>query len=779
MRVAASVLALALVCSSFAQTRPHPYDLKHVRWQIALHPENSSLSGVATNVLVPTKGTKTITLDAIGMKVSSVTVDGVKAGFTNKSPILTVKLPKAGNGKKAMAVTIAYSTVPAAGVYFVPAKRAFPAKTPVVYSQGEMEDNRNWIPTYDYPDDKATSEGMIDVPAGWSALSNGKLIQKATKGGRSTFHWKIDVPHATYLISFVAGPYSEVVERGGKVPISAWAPKGLEPWVKAAFGKTAPIVDFYSKLTGQPYPYSKYAQAAVPDYMFGGMENISCTTQTITAIYPPSTAETSDATGLVAHELAHQWFGDYVTTNGWGDIWINEGWASFLPNFYVRESEGQEAYEISRYGSFQGAIGGGMAAPTRSMVNHSYKDPIDMFDGLAYPGGATRMFMLMDKLGEETFWKTCRAYLREKGKTSFDTKEFFRVWSKHSGQDLTEFMNQWFFTPGLPRIQAKTEGSKLMIGESNGKFAFDLPVWVWTGSDWRKTSVAVANGSGEVDLGADAGKPYVIDPELKVLATVSYGDHPSFESRLIMLENVGFATGKLQILDNLMRDLTPAQTAIVFHTPAMQTEAFQARWLGQVRDPNMEGEFLQMLDSASGPIKIAIANWLEGHSKGSLVGSRLLALAKSEKNPQVAGAFYSAALRLTDSDDLAESMWKMDSYNDGLRSRALGYWNGKNREKARKKALEAIDNGLPEPTRVTAVRMLGGLKDEKGSHRVYDALIKVAKEDSFGARNTAIDALANYGDAKALAVLQPLTKHPLVFLRNTAQSAVDRLSRAK
>jgi aminopeptidase N len=773
MRFAAPISVLALIATAEAQTRPHPYDLRHVRWEVTLNPENSSIDGTVTNEIVAKKGTREVAFDAIGLRVRSVSVNGKPTTYSSKNGKLSVRLPAPADGRRLTRIVVRYGATPQSGLYFIPASRAFPAKTPSVYSQGEMEDNRNWIPTYDYPDDKATTEGIIHVPKGWRALSNGRLLAHKKSARRDTWHWKIDKPHSTYLISVVAGPYSEVIERTGKVPVSFWVPVGLESMGRASFGRTAPIVDFFSKLTRYPYPYSKYAQSAVPDFMFGGMENITATTQTIGALHPAETVPIEDATGLVAHELAHQWFGDTVTTTGWSDIWINEGWATFLPNFYVRERDGQEAYELARYETIASAFGAN--ASDRPMVYKGYKDPIDMFDGMAYAGGAARMFMLMEELGEEKFWDTCGKYLRAKQFTAFDTREFFRVWSKFSGRDLTPFMRQWFYTSSVPRLEVKREGTKLSISEATGKFDLQVPVRVWTGDRWMESRVRVAKGAGEFEL-PSAEAPYLVDPRQTLLDVVDYREPFSFSRRRLLFEKAQSLTERLHVMDRLFGGLEGPESVEVLGMPELAgNDALLARWIPQVRDDAQEARILDLAKSRGGHVAMSAIRWLADRAKDPGTADELLRWGASQANPLIEQECNRAALRLKGDDSLAETLWNRDSYNDGYRRIALDYWRGDDPDLARARALSAIRDRLPEPTRVHAIRMLGSLKDVEDSREVFDALVRIAEEPSFGARSAAVDALAEYGDREALEVLRPLLRHPLVFLRNNARGAVAAL----
>lgn len=764
--------ALAAVCLGGAQTRAHNYHLLSVRWSVRLSPDEGSLSGDVTNTLKPAKGAKAIRFDFGSLNVDAVEVNG-KPAFSKRVPGgLEVTLADAADGASEIAIRIRYHGKPGAGAYFIPAKRAYPASTPVVYTQGEMEDNRYWLPTYDYPDDKALSEGTIDVPEGWFALSNGALIDQKTEGGRSVYHWKMDKPHATYLISFTAGPYDKGHGEWDGIPIDYYVPKGLLSQGDAAFGMTPDIVRFYSTITGFRYPYAKYSQAAVPDYMFGGMENITSTTQTITALHPKSVEPLELSWELVAHELAHQWFGDTVSTNGWADAWINEGWATFMPPFYAREKFGQEEFDIERFGIFQGGLAAHQSRPDRPVVYTGYKDALDMFDGFIYPGGASRMFMLMRMVGEERFWKATTAYLEQRKYTAFDTQAFFDTYSKNLGIDLKPFMKQWFFTNGAPNLTVALDGKDLVVSQTSPLFNLDLPVWVLDGGDWKKFSLHLEKDSARLPLGDLAAKPVLVDPECWVMANITSKVPLTPEQLATLFLSAPNAGEQERIMSSMMDSLSPEQ------------------WLdlaGKVTSKRILGDLLGRLGDGS-------QNFLIGLTKDSDIRivdaaatklgflpstpasiGRLQEMVNDRSNDLLREHVFRSLMHLTKSRDMAEEAWKTEGYGDSYRVMAIDFWVENDRDKARERCLEILKGGFPEPTRVHAIDMLSDLKDAKGNREVYKALVNILGESSFGARNTAINALGAYGDPAAIPLLQPFTKAELVFFRHSAQGAIDRL----
>ncbi len=280
------IAATTLAAFVFGLPVKHNYDLKNVLWRLSFDFSQETIKGDVTNTLTLNQDTPTVELSCSELLVTEVTVNGTKAKFNDDDNKLTVTVPGGGKSGQKLDVRVLYAGSPVNGLYFVPGSRAYPAKTPMVYTQGEGEDNHYWLPTYDLPDNKATTECFITVPDGWVALSNGELKDTFEMAGKKTFHWKMEQPISTYLIAFTAGVYDEHTSHWRNIPVSYYVPPGFDAEGELSFGDTPKMIDLYSKLTGVDYPYAKYAQAVVGDFMFGGMENATCTTQTIRN--PPS-----------------------------------------------------------------------------------------------------------------------------------------------------------------------------------------------------------------------------------------------------------------------------------------------------------------------------------------------------------------------------------------------------------------------------------------------------------------------------------------------------------
>jgi len=745
---AVSLAAFALASLSLAEnTRPRrTYDLIDVAWSVDLTGPFHTVRGTVVNTVAPFKGVRRIWFDSARLRIGSVKVNGKAAKFELQGDKLWVDILP---GLTRAQVEIAYSGEPQAGLYFIPAERAFPANTPVVWTQGEMIETRHYIPTYDWPDDKATTQGTITVPAGWNVLSNGKLVAKtALPGNKTRFQWKMDQPHVTYLISIVAGPFSEIVD--GKVPsggpVSFWVPKGLEAMGRASYSNTQAMVDEFGRLTGFKYPYAKYSQAMVPDFTFGGMENITATTNTIGSLHPEHTYPIDSAEGLNAHELAHQWFGDTVTTPNWSHIWINEGWASFMPSFIVRKMHGQAAFDIQRNDILSGAHGA-QASGRKPMVRKDYKNPIEMFDGMAYGGGAARMFMLMDLVGEARFWEATRKYLEECKYQNVDTERFFKIWSKNLGMDLDWFRRQWFYRAEAPNLTVVRKDGKLVVRQSAPYYRIPTSV---LGSNGQRVRVNIDGPETVLPIEAQL---VLLDPDAWTMANIKYdlGWNAADWRRLYLLApNAG---QKARLIPQMLPSMDDAdKTAMAF----LETESrLVERWVPHVKS---ETALMRMLGGTP-QVRLAALRQLGSIAAGDDARKALEAAAEGDKNDHMRLAAMQSLYRLTDDAKWPNRAWNTNGHKEMFRTWALSVWQNSDPNRARVVALAEVRSPRNEALRLAAIRALGVVKELPGDKAVRLELQKIALEPSNSARSSAISALGVLGDPAAIPTLERVATH--------------------
>ncbi len=284
--------------------------------------------------------------DAAEMEISAVRVGGEAHSFDHSDEKLRIPLERALHAGDEVEVAIDYSARPRRGLYFIGPDAGYPDKPLEAWTQGEDEDSRYWFPCYDYPNDRVTSEVVATVPETFTAVSNGELLSNNVNRAEHTrtFHWRHDVPHSSYLMSLAAGEFVEIRDFAGNTPVTYYCRAGREDDARRAFGNTPRMIQFFEKAIGVPYPYAKYAQVAVADFIFGGMENTSATTQTADTLHDARAHLDFSSDPLVAHELAHQWWGDLLTCRDWSHAWLNEGFATYFEALWCEEDKGADEF---------------------------------------------------------------------------------------------------------------------------------------------------------------------------------------------------------------------------------------------------------------------------------------------------------------------------------------------------------------------------------------------------------------------------------------------------
>ncbi|HET6615225.1 MAG TPA: M1 family aminopeptidase, partial [Dehalococcoidia bacterium] len=262
-------------------------DVRHIKLEIAIDPKQQHIGGTATHYLSAINdGVRTIEFDAAEMQIASVTVGGKPAKFDYSDPVLRIDLPRALKAGVETEVAIEYSAYPRRGLYFTAPDKDYPKKPLQAWTQGQDEDSRHWYPCIDFPNHQQTSEVIVTVPASMISIGNGvlKSVRENRRAGTKTFHWHMDTPHVTYLLSQIVGEFAEIRHRADGTPLEYYAAPGRDADLERTLANTPAMVRFFNEATGAKYPYARYAQTFVADFIFGGMENISATTLTDTSL---------------------------------------------------------------------------------------------------------------------------------------------------------------------------------------------------------------------------------------------------------------------------------------------------------------------------------------------------------------------------------------------------------------------------------------------------------------------------------------------------------------
>src|SRR5688572_19092208 len=391
-----------------------------------------------------------ITLDAVDLRIQRVTHRDRPLGFTHQGSELRITLTEPLAADTLVEVTVEYEAVrPARGAYFIDRRH-------VVWAQGFAEDTRYWIPTVDRLYDKTTWEFFVRVPAKERALSNGRLIgTRRLPGGDVEWHWRLDQPASTYLMSVVTGDYVVLRDRWRDISLGYWTYRDSIEATWRGFGKTPRAMEFFSQWTGIHYPWSKYDQSVAPDFVFGGMENVTAVTMADDAILHPAWAEPrSNADRLVAHELAHMWFGDFVTMRHWDDAWLSEGFAEFMEALFTERAHGAAAGAMQRRDAHEETIAADRRNRRPLVYGRWVSDPAEVyFSGHIYPRGASVLQMLRRILGDSTLRAGTNRYLRAHPYQSVTSADLRRALEEASGLDLSRFFAQWVYGAGVPAFR--------------------------------------------------------------------------------------------------------------------------------------------------------------------------------------------------------------------------------------------------------------------------------------------------------------------------------------
>jgi len=458
------VLALLFAAATAAAQDPHfaadrPIDVHHLRLEGSIDLEKQTFQGTATLDVELLRTLGTVRLDAVSLDVASVEASGLEPDapkaltFANTGEALEIRLPKRLDRGARFQLRIAYTaTKPERGLYFFKPTEAEPAVPFQVWSQGETLEARHWMPITDQPNERLTSELVISCDAKYRVLSNGRREKDEVKDGRRTTHWTQEKDHVPYLITLVVGEFAVLKEEWRGKEISYWVPPDREGDAMRSFGNTKRMLDFFSGKIGVEYPWAKYAQVVVEEFGWGGMENTSATTLNERTLHDERAAIDYSSDGLVAHELAHQWFGDLLTCKEWAHTWLNEGFATYFEALWNEEDKGEDEFRYNMLGKARGAIRGGKDKP---IVWRHYAGPWEQFDARAYPKGAWVLHMIRRRLGDEAWWRAVNHYVTKHRHQCVETSDLRIAVEEATGRSFERFFHDWTERPGNPVVEVQ------------------------------------------------------------------------------------------------------------------------------------------------------------------------------------------------------------------------------------------------------------------------------------------------------------------------------------
>jgi aminopeptidase N len=467
-------LVLAMPVALLAQARPGPFtqpqrsvrsraiDQLHVALDLQFDFDQQRIAGIATHSLALFQPARSIDLDAAGMKIEHVDLlptDSASLAspqplkFRHTGQTLTIDFDREHSAGTQLKLAIGYTiNKPQRGAHFVVPDDDEPTQPRMVWTQSEPEYARYWFPCFDHPSDRLTSEIVATVPAGLDTLSNGTLDKRTENdGGTVTWHWRQVRSHVPYLLSIVAGDFEVLEQSWDGIPVQSYVPRGRLADASRSFEKTPAMLKLFTEKIGLRYPWPKYAQICVDEYGWGGMEHTSATTLNLGTLHDERAHLDVSSDNLVAHELAHQWWGDLLTCKDWGEIWLNESFATYFATLWTEHDRGWDEAAWERAGEANDYLGED-ARYRRSIVNYRYNSPENVFDRHSYPKGGRVLHMLRFELGEEQFWRAIRRYAEVNQFRTVETADLRIAIEDATGQGMNWFFDQWVHRGGHPEF---------------------------------------------------------------------------------------------------------------------------------------------------------------------------------------------------------------------------------------------------------------------------------------------------------------------------------------
>ena len=551
--------------SSYHATVTKVNDLVHTKLEVKFDYNKSWMYGKAWITLHPHfYATDSVSLDAKGMTIEEVSLSSAgkitPLKYYYDSMNLHITLNKMYKATENYTIYIKYISKPDGykakiysmmggqkGLYFINPLGDIKSKPTQIWTQGETEANSYWFPTIDKPNQKTTDEIAMTVPSKYLTLSNGLLTsQRLNTDGTRTDTWKMDLPHAPYLLFMGVGEYAVIKDHYKNKEVSYYVEKEYAPFARRIFGNTPEMIAFFSRITGVDFPWPKYAQITGRDYIFGAMENTSAT------LHEESSQQ--DARELVdgnfweetiAHELFHQWFGDYVTTESWSNTTVNESFADYSETLWSEYKYGKEAGQAQIYNDLRNYLGN-PANASENLVRFHYKNVFEAFDAVTYQKGGCILNMLRNYIGDSAFFKSLNLYLTNNKFKSGEAQNLRLAFEEVTGEDMNWFFNQWYYNSGHPKLDisydydAINKTAKVFLKQTQSGIIFKLPfaIDVYEGTNKKRYKVWM-NDATDTFTFAAAQQPALINVDADKMLVCEKTDHKTADNFMYQYTHAG------------------------------------------------------------------------------------------------------------------------------------------------------------------------------------------------------------------------------------------------
>jgi aminopeptidase N len=808
-------------------TPDRPFIIKHLKLDLRFDIEQQQVSGTALFTITPMNdGFKHLELDIAEMNIRSVkllrverrgtgdlvqsaTHLGVNLEFETYPEKLAIELDRSYARKEHMVVEISYSCSPRKGLFFVKPDESYPDKPIQIWSQGENEDAHWWFPCHDITHQKMTTELLATIKSNYFALSNGELIgvRDNPAAGTRTYHWSQAQPHPAYLVTVVIGEYEHISDSYEGLPVDYYVYRERREEGNKLFANTPQMIKFFEEKFGYAYPYPKYAQILVDDFLFGAMENTSATTMTDRCLLDARAQLDLNYDDIVAHELAHQWWGDLVTCKDWSQIWLNESFATYSEYLWREHTRGSDEARFVLFQDFLIYLREDFTSHRRPIVSNRYRFSEEIMDRHAYEKGAYVVDMLRWTLGDDAFFRSLAHYLNKFEFGVAETNDLKVAIEETTGRNLHWFFDHWLYGSGQPELEVGYEWQRdqkmlrlsvKQVQEHEDQtpiFRFPVEIEIVTAETdeiietERRAAYRVVVEKAEQDFYF----PCDSKPRL-----VIFDKHNRIIKLMRFLKSEQELIYQLVHDDDVMGRVRAARELSVFRGESV-VNALRAVLLGEDFDGVRMAAAISLGEIGGESAREALAEayrvskdtrvrrgcvWAMGNFKDEAAADFLREALDRDESYFIGVAAVRALANLGSDKayDILTSSLSRTSWQEVIAAAIFhGFAQAKDK-RAVDLAIEHSRYGKPVPVRLAAIGCLGALGKElnkdKADDRIVDHLIDMLKDKNIRARVSSVRALCKIGNKRALASLREAQQREcLDQLKGALLDAIEELEK--
>ena len=743
---------------------------------------------------------KELELDAVDLDVSSVTSTAKIEAFTVTDEAITITFNPAIRPGVETTVTVVHQAEPKQGLYFRTPEMGYPEEDTHLFTQGEFHEAPHWYPNYDYPNERSSSEVICRVPPEMTVVSNGRLVSEEIDpdSGLKVAHWLQEKPHVNYLVALVAGKMKKIESKYKGIPIAFYTPASLIEYAQNSFKDTADMLEYYEEEIGVPYPWDQYNQAVVRDFVAGGMENTTLTILTEGTLHTDATENIRSSQSLVAHEMAHQWFGDYVTCKDWSHTWLNEGFATYYEDLYDGYKNGRDSMLANLYATAGYLVRA--RGEHKPIVYREYRNAGEQFDYRTYSKGGWVLHMLRTELGEKLFRKCVKTYLERHALDSVVTEDLRSVIEEFTGRSFDRFFDQWIYHGRHPDLKVsynwsqKDKLAKISVEQTHkvddkvGLFHFRTKIRFIIDDKVIDREIVVDSKQHDFYFALPKGPEIVrFDPDYGLLADITF-DKPA-AMLYSQLENTDDIIGRLRAIDVLKKKKDKKTIAalknVLNSDPSYRVRQNASSALRQIHTDDAFEALADSVKQSDARVRQQVVGDIGGfyRPESLKLTKRIL---RKEKNPEI----------------LTRAIRNLGQYNDkAARKLMLEYLGTRSyRNSIASAAIEVIrkldDSFFIEPLKKTLAenekeftsggfaRALDTLahisRDKENKTKVRTFLADYVNHPKRSIQSGAIRALGTLGDPKAIAVVETFSgDDPSDRIQRSAGDALKALREKK